>query len=263
VELFNNIKKIVLVVEYNGRRYNGFQWQKSVPTVQDELEKAIFKLTGERRRVIAACRTDTGVHARGQVVSFRTESGLMPPVFTRGLNHYLPGDIGITGALAVSERFNVRKDAARREYRYYIWNRRSRSPLEADYSFHVAGKLNIDAMDRAGRLLIGRHDFASFATAWDRKESTVREVFESGVTAENGKVIYRIVAGSFLTHQVRNTAGALLRVGTGKMQIEEFKQVLEAKKVSLAGPAAPAHGLCLIRVIYPEDSEFKYENLCA
>ncbi len=261
--LFNNINKIVLVVEYNGRQYYGFQWQKGVPTIQDELEKAIRKLTGEQLRVIAASRTDTGVHARGQVISFRTESRLPPETFTSGLNHYLPGDIAVTGACRVSEKFNVRKDAVRREYRYYIINRRSRSPLEEDQAFHVGEKLNIDLMDQAGGLLIGKHDLISFATAWDRQESTVRQVYASGVTAENGKIVFRIVAGSFLTHQVRNTMGTLIRVGTGRMEIEEFKRILEAKKVSTAGPAAPAHGLCLIEVVYPENSEFKYENLCA
>lgn len=261
--LFNNINKIVLVVEYNGRQYCGFQWQKGAPTIQSELEKAILKLTGEQRRVIAACRTDTGVHARGQVVSFRTESRLPPKTFTRGLNHYLPEDIAIAGACSVSEKFNVRKDAARREYRYYILNRPSRSPLAEEQAFHVAEKLNIDLMDRAAGLLVGKHDLISFATAWDRQESTVRQVFESGVTAENGKIVFKIVAGSFLTHQVRNTVGTLLRVGTGRMDIKEFKGILEARKVSTAGPAAPAHGLCLIQVVYPEGSEFKYENLCA
>ncbi|MCX6004330.1 MAG: tRNA pseudouridine(38-40) synthase TruA [Chloroflexi bacterium] len=263
MELFNNLKKVVLVIEYEGERYCGFQWQKGSPTVQDELEKAIQKLTAESVKVIAACRTDTGVHAIGQVVSFRTHSELPPQTFIRGLNHYLPGDISVTRAGFVSERFNVRKEALKREYEYRILNRQSRSPLVADYSFLVPYKLNIESMNTASGLLIGEHDFASFVTTWDRKEkSTVRRVYEAEVIKKDDMVTVRIVANSFLTHQVRNTAGTLLQVGSGKIGVEEFKNILEAKRLSLAGPTAPAKGLCLTGVIYPENSEFKYENLC-
>ncbi len=262
MKLFNNIEKIVLVVEYNGKHYHGFQWQKGVPTVQDELEKAICKLTGENRRVLAACRTDAGVHASGQVVSFRTGSGFPPKAFIGGLNHYLPEDISVRGAGIVSERFNVMKDAVRREYRYRIMNRRTRSPLFRDYYYIVEAELDIGLMDEASKLLIGEHDFASFVTAWDRDGGTVRHIYDAGVTREGEVVTFQVVANAFLTHQVRNIVGTLIRIGTGKIGIEEFKSILELKKLSLAGPTAPAHGLCLMKVIYADCSEFKYENLC-
>jgi tRNA pseudouridine38-40 synthase len=261
--LFNNLKKVVLVIEYKGERYYGFQWQKASPTIQDELEKAIQKLTAESVKVIAACRTDRGVHAKGQVVSLRTCSELLPQTFIRGLNHYLPDDISVIMAGFVSDRFNVRKEALKREYEYRILNRQSRSPLAADFSFLVPYKLNIEKMNTASSLLIGEHDFASFVTSWEKKErSTVRRVYEASLIREDNMVIFHIMANSFLTHQVRNTVGILIQVGSGKISIEEFKNILEAKRLSLAGPAAPAKGLCLTRVIYPEDSEFKYENLC-
>jgi len=262
VEIFNKIRKIVLVVEYNGGRYFGFQWQKDRPTIQDELEKAILKLTGEERRVIAACRTDTGVHARGQVASVRTGSTIPVKAFVSGLNHFLPPDISILKAGMVTDRFNVMKDAVSREYKYLILNRRSRASLGNDMYYHVSAELDDGQMDLASKLLIGEHDFASFVTDWDREESTVRTIYDAGVEREGDQIAFRIRAKSFLTHQVRNVVGTLVRVGMGKMGTEEFRNILEMKKLSLAGPTAPAHGLCLMKVIYADNSEFKYENLC-
>jgi len=262
MKLFNNIKKIVLVIEYNGRCYSGFQWQKGVPTIQDELEKAIQKLTGENGRVLAACRTDTGVHAKGQVACFRTSSNLPPQTYVSGLNHYLPHDISVKGAGIVSENFNVMKDAVNREYRYLILNRRSRSPLARDFYFMVKSELDTGLMNEASKTLIGQHDFASFVTAWDRDADTVRHIYDAGVAREGEKVTFQVIANAFLTHQVRNIVGTLIRVGTGKIGIEEFKNILELKQLSLAGPTVPAHGLCLMKVTYADYSEFKYENLC-
>lgn len=262
MELFNNLRKIVLVIEYNGKCYHGFQWQKGLPTIQDELEKAMYKLTGESRRVLAACRTDTGVHAKGQVVTFRACSILPPRTLLSGLNHFLPDDIAVARAGAIGESFNVMKDATKREYKYQILNRKSRSPLASDFYFQVGAELDVDIMDKAGKLLVGERDFASFVTSWDREESTVRHIYDIEVRKEGERVTLRVVANSFLTHQVRNIMGTLIRVGTKKIGLDEFNNILESKKLSLAGPTAPAHGLCLMKVIYTENSEFKYENLC-
>jgi len=263
MEFFNNINKIVLVIEYNGKLYCGFQWQKGVPTIQDELEKAIKKLTGETRRVLASSRTDTGVHAQGQVVCFRTGSSLSPHKFVSGLNHYLPDDIAVRGAARVSQRFNVMKDAVGREYRYRILNRKTRSPLTRDFYFMVRPELDAGLMDEASKLLIGEHDFASFVTAWDRDEGTVRHIYDARVTREGEEVTFQVIANAFLTHQVRNIVGTLIRVGSRKIGIEEFNNILEMKQLALAGPTVPAHGLCLIKVTYADNSEFRYENLCA
>jgi tRNA pseudouridine38-40 synthase len=261
-ELFNNFNKIVLVVEYDGREYYGFQWQANQPTIQAELEQAIQKLTGERSRVTSASRTDTGVHARSQVVTFRTRSALPPGKFVRALNHYLPDDIAVKAAGRVSARFNVMKDAVSREYDYRILNNSNRSPLAVGFVHRVPGKLDIGLMDEACKLLEGEHDFASFASALGTRKNTVRRVFEAGMKVEGGLAHFGIVASSFLPHQVRNTVGLLIRVGKRKVTKEEFKQVIEMKKVGLAGPAAPPCGLYLVKVNYPEDSELKYENLC-
>jgi len=247
---------MLLIMEYDGTKYYGFQLQASQPTVQGEIESALLKLTGEKVRVLAASRTDTGVHAHEQVVSFRTTSLLPERAFVGGLNHYLPEDIAVRDAFRVSDAFHVRRNAATREYHYVILNRTARSPIRHRFAHHVPGKLDVAAMNEACQCLIGEHDFASFATALESKtKSTVRRVYQADVTKDGDLITFRIVASSFLPHQVRNTVGALIRVGLGKMTADEFRSILEARTPGLDGPTAPAHGLCLMRVNYPRSWE--------
>ena len=254
--------KILLVMEYDGTRYHGFQWQDGLPSIQGELEKALTRLTGERRRVISASRTDAGVHARGQVVSFRTGSALSTHSFVGGLNHYLPNDIAVKSAYRINDTFNVRREAISREYSYYILNRPTRSPIREGFAYLVAGKLDIEAMNQACSTLVGEHDFASFAGRNGASvKSTVRRVFRAVVEREGELVIFNIAASSFLLHQVRNTVGALIRVGLGKVTLDEFNSIIEARELALAGPTAPAYGLCLNRVNYPGPLENYDENL--
>lgn len=259
--LFAEKRKIVLILEYNGTNYFGFQWQQDKPTVQDEIEKALWRLTKEKLRVISASRTDTGVHAKGQVVSFRTTSELSPKTFVSGLNHYLPKDIAVKEAYQVAGSLNIRKEAISREYKYYILNRKTRSPLAEDFSHLVKEALDVDAMNSACLVLLGEHDFISFASALSasRLKNTVRRVYEARVQREGEIVVFTIVANSFLPHQVRNTVGSLIRVGLGRMSIAGFKKIVGAKKPALSGPAAPASGLHLIKVNYPFSFEEKAE----
>lgn len=246
------MSKIVLVIEYNGTNYHGFQWQAGLPSIQQELERAIRRLTGERVRVLAASRTDAGVHALGQVVSFRTKSTLPTRSFVGGLNYYLPRDIAVKAAYRVEESFNVRRDAISREYSYYILNSPTRSPMREGYCYFLNRPIDIEAANQAARLLIGEHDLASFASQnGSRPRNTKKRVYHAGFRREGELVIFDMVANSFLPHQVRNTVGALIRVGLGKMSVEEFKQIIEAKKPGLAGPTVPACGLYLTRINYP------------
>jgi len=247
-----NSSQILLIIEYDGSGYHGFQWQNGLPSVQKELEKAISKLTGERRRVIAASRTDAGVHAQGQVVGFKTSSELAASNFISGLNHYLPGDIAVKAAYRVNDAFRVRRGPLSREYSYYILNSPTRSPMREGRAHRVAGQLDVEAMNRASRMLIGQHDFASFVSgdgSW--LESTVRNVLSAGVAREGELVVFRMTANSFLPHQVRNTVGTLVRVGLGRVNLNEFRSIMEARLPGRAGPTAPACGLCLDRVNYP------------
>lgn len=250
------LTRIVLIVEYDGSRYCGFQLQASLPTIQDEIEAALERLTGDRARVAAASRTDSGVHARGQVVSFRTGSPLAPGTFIGGLNYYLPRDIAVKAAYRVGDSFSVRRQALSREYSYYILNSPTRSPIKAGFSHLVSGELNIKAMNQAAQALIGEHDFASFASSLGPEiKSTRRRVYQARVAREGQLVVFNIVANSFLPHQVRSTAGALIRVGRGKMTAAEFSSIIEARKPGLAGPIVPACGLCLMKVNYREHFE--------
>jgi len=248
--------KIVLIVEYDGANYHGFQLQAELPTIQGEMEEALQKLTGERIRVIAASRTDAGVHARGQVVSFRTRSLLPPLTFVQGLNHYLPGDIAVKAAHRVAESFSVRRSALSREYNYYILNSLTRSPLRQRLSYLVTRELNIDAMNQACQALVGKHDLASFASNLGVEiKNTVRTVYRAEIAKESDLTVFNMVANSFLPHQVRNTVGTLIRVGLGKMTVDEFHSIMEMRKIGQAGSTAPARGLCLMRINYPHPFE--------
>jgi tRNA pseudouridine38-40 synthase len=257
------IRRLVLIVEYRGSNYYGFQLQAKLPTVQDELEKALYRLTGEKTRVASASRTDTGVHASGQVASFKTRSTLGLDKFLGGLNYYLPIDIAVKAVYRVEDSFNIRSKAVSREYKYYILNSRVRSPLWDDYSFQVGGELDIEAMNSAAGQLVGEHDFASFTSNLGVElKSTVRRVYYACFDRDGEMVIFNIKASSFLPHQVRNTIGALIRVGQGKMTGEEFHSIMLARKLGLAGPAAPARGLCLIKVNYNKSlGEENSENI--
>jgi tRNA pseudouridine38-40 synthase len=244
---------IILIIEYDGTEYHGSQFQKNAPTIQGELEKALNMLTGEKIRIKTASRTDAGVHARGQVISFGTNSPLPRKSFIDGLNHYLPRDIAVKEAFKTTEPFDVRRRAVSREYRYFILNDRTRSPMRQGFAWRVTGNLDIKVMNDACRALIGRHDFASFVSSAGtaRQKRTVRDVFEAEITQDGDMIVFRMVANSFLPHQVRNTAGSIVRVGQGKMTVEEFRHMVEAPNPGLAGPTAPAEGLCLVRVNYP------------
>lgn len=244
--------KIALILEYNGRNYYGFQLQSGLPTVQGELETALGKLTGRASRVTAAGRTDAGVHARGQVASFRTDSGLPLSKFVSGLNHYLPDDIAVKAAYRADDDFDVRRAAVSREYNYYILNSPTPSPMRREFAHLVTGFLDVEAMNEACRAIVGRHDLASFVTGdWSWLKDTVRTVHRAEWTGEGDMVVFGIEAGSFLPHQVRNTVGALLRVGLGQLEVSEFRRIAAAATPGLAGPTAPANGLCLMRVNYP------------
>ena len=249
--------KIILTIEYDGTDYHGSQWQANAPTIQGEIEKALKMLTGEKIRIKIAGRTDAGVHARGQVVAFDTASPLPLRSFIDGLNHYLPPGIAVQKAYHADNNFDVRRKAVSREYRYYILNSPTRSPLRDRFAWRVDGNLDVESMNRACEALIGRHDFASFVASAGtaRQKRTVRDVYKAEITRDSDMIVFEIVASSFLPHQVRNTVGALIKVGQGHMTIEEFNNMVTAAKPGLTGPMAPPEGLCLVRVNYPVDFE--------
>ena len=246
------VTRVVLIIEYDGRCYHGSQLQAGPTTIQGEIEQAIRGLTGERCRIAAASRTDAGVHARGQVVSFRTDSLLPEQTFVKGINYYLPRDIAVKAAYRVADSFDVRRNAVSREYNYYILNGLTRSPIWRGFSHLVGGQLDIEAINEACQALLGEHDFASFASRiGTEKKCTVRYVYRAVMERQGELAIFNMVANSFLPHQVRNTVGLLIKVGLGRVSTSEFCSIIEARVPGLAGPMAPACGLCLMRVNYP------------
>jgi tRNA pseudouridine38-40 synthase len=245
--------RIALVVEYDGTNYYGSQLQANRTTIQAEIEKALENLTGEKVHITAASRTDTGVHARGQLISFKTTKTLPLEAFIHGLNHHLPDDIAVRSACRTALAFNPRRMAISRVYTYSILNSITRSPLTTRFAHRVAGNLDSEIMNYACQSLVGIHDFASFASDIGDKleKSTIRNVYRADVIRKGEMIIFTIVANAFLRHQIRNTAGALVQVGLGKISTTEFAHLLVVKQPGLAGPALPACGLCLEQVNYP------------
>jgi tRNA pseudouridine38-40 synthase len=246
----NWLSKFILLIEYDGTHYYGFQWQVGLPTIQSELEQAIRRFCGQSSRVVAASRTDAGVHARGQVVGFWAKSTLDTMTLVRALNYYLPGDIAVKEAYRAADDFNVRRDALSREYHYFILNSNTRSPFSRRFALFMPKVLDIRAMNEACQLIRGEHDFVSFASSLDGNMSTLRNVYEAEIEKKGDFTVFRIVANSFLPHQVRSTVGLLIRLGLGKIGIEDFRDIMEARSLGLAGPLSPACGLCLKKVNY-------------
>jgi tRNA pseudouridine38-40 synthase len=244
-------RRLALVVEYDGTAYAGSQRQAGAPTIQSRLEEALSTLTGSEIAISLAGRTDAGVHARGQVISFKTAAALPLRAFVHGLNQHLPGDIAVRSAKVVAEDFDPRRQAVKREYEYLILNRDTRSPLWQNKAYHLPGKLDMELMNQAAAELIGEHDFASFCCGLDSaSHSTVRRIYDAQFARQNDIISFRITGNAFLPHQVRATVGALIRVGQGKQTVAHFKSMLEAGQPGLAGPTAPACGLYLNKVTY-------------
>ena len=258
------LRRIALLIEYDGARYRGFQWQPDSLTIQSELELAIEKLTGEKVRVAGAGRTDSGVHARAQVAAFLTSSNHPPETLLQGLNHHLPDDISVHKVSEVDLGFDPRRDAVSRRYRYVIYNAPSSSPLHRRRACHVRGELDVTTMDVAAKLLVGVHDFASFARSPEAPgASTVRHVTESSVRRDGKFVIIEMEGNAFLTHQVRRTAGVLVEVGRGRMTTEEFRELIEDPTPGLAGPTLVPEGLYLEEVRYPDPRPFPVNETVA
>ncbi|MBF6600051.1 MAG: tRNA pseudouridine(38-40) synthase TruA [Dehalococcoidia bacterium] len=241
-------RRIAVLMEYDGTAYRGSQYQENGPTIQAELEGALKGLTGEDRRIAFAGRTDAGVHALGQVAAFDTRVRLDAAAFVRGLDHFLPPDIAVLAAREVDSRFDPRRDARSRLYRYRIAMRPVRPALDRERAWHVGRQLDVAAMARAARRLEGRHDFAAFAAPYEgRAERTLRRCEVTTAGSDLGVVME---AEAFLPHQVRRTVGPLVAVGSGRLHEDELVRLLDEARPSSAGPAAPACGLYLVSITY-------------
>ena len=245
--------RLGLVIEYDGTDYAGWQVQPHQPTIQGALERALAIVLGESVRVEAAGRTDAGVHARGQVVAFSTEKAPDLQSLQRSLNALAGAGIGVRELREVKSDFDPRRDARQRAYEYRIHNHPWPSPFCRRYAWHVREPLNVEAVGQAASLLIGEHDFGSFQAADCDAETSVRRIFRSAIATDGDDLVYSVTATAFLRHMVRNIVGTLVEVGRGGRTVENVRALLEARNRPLAGPTAPAHGLCLVRVEYDGD----------
>jgi tRNA pseudouridine38-40 synthase len=247
------MRNIKLVLEYNGSKFFGFQKQLGQPTIQEVLEKALSGFFNRKMKIAAASgRTDTGVHAEGQVVNFRTSSTHGLKQIQKGLNALLPPPVVVKNIEEVRACFHARYGVRSKAYEYRIWNHPCRSPLAAGRAFHVPYPLDLAGMRKAARTFIGKHDFRSFTSVSSMKKgsSCVRTIKCFQIKRQGHFVLMHVEADGFLYHMIRNMVGTLLEVGRGKRKVEDITAILKAKDRRLAGMTAPSEGLTLIRVTY-------------
>ncbi len=281
---------IAALVAYDGTRYRGFQRQAAGrgPTVQDEIETAIARILGsaEERaggaRLVGAGRTDSGVHATGQVVNFSATTRLDEAAWLRALNAHLPDDIAIRATRFVDDVFHARLSAQGRRYRYCIVCAPTRDPLRERYAWRSPQRLDVAAMDAAAALLVGEHDFGAFGSSpWDQRGEAARHTVrrltlarcqwlpprpfadddplpvvrqaDTSAAAEADEIAFDFAANAFLTGMARRLVGTLALVGAGRLGVADVGRILESRDKTRAGPAAPPHGLCLTRVEYPAE----------
>jgi tRNA pseudouridine38-40 synthase len=240
-----------LTIEYDGRPYNGFQLQAGQPTVQGTLERALMAFCGQELRIVAAGRTDTGVHATGQVIHVDLAKAWRPEVVRDALNaHLVPEPVSVLSAEVAPTDFHARFSATGRRYLYRILNRQSRPALAYGRVWHVKKPLDAEAMHAAARALVGQHDFTTFRDAACQAKSPVKTLDNVAILREGEAVLLEFAARSFLHRQVRSMTGSLAEVGLGRWSAADLKAALEARDRKACGPVAPADGLYLTEVVY-------------
>jgi tRNA pseudouridine38-40 synthase len=286
------MRNIGLKLAYDGTNYCGWQVQANGPSIQAELERSIEQLTGSHSRVLSAGRTDSGVHALGQVASFHTESGIPGERFQPALQQFLPEDVVVLESREVAHDFHATFSAKRKRYRYVIHHGRAAFPFVRRFAYHLSVDLDVAAMQAAAQVLIGTHDFRSFETDWPNKATSVRTVFEiefarrehwplwtnvsslasavgemsgmTGVQSTSGDFISMdIVADGFLYNMVRTIVGTLINVGRHTWTAADVSRILHAQKRSAAGATAPACGLYLVHVDYGDAWHAVFESTSA
>ena len=244
------MRNIKLVLEYDGTNYYGWQTQPNLPTIQGTIEDALEKLTKTPIQLIGAGRTDSGVHAAGQVANFRTPSQIPLIAFQKGLNATLPRDIVVCSATEVSADFHARFSATRRRYRYTILNREYPSALSRQTSYFCSDALNVERINAVSQLLIGKKDFSSFQKTGSDRINPVCEIYEACWWQKEPYIYFEIEADSFLRGMVRGIVGTILKCMKYQDADTQLHRILEAKDRAAAGMSAPAHGLSLVSVKY-------------
>lgn len=241
------MRRIRLTVAYDGTNYHGWQLQNNGITIEAELNRCLTQLLGEQIQVIGASRTDSGVHALGNIAVFDTETRMPADKVSYALNQRLPEDIRIQKSEEVALDWHPRHCESRKTYEYRIYRGEFPMPTKRLYSYFTYHPLNVENMRKAAALLVGEHDFKSFCQTGAQVESTVRTLYSLEIEEQGAELVLRVCGNGFLYNMVRIIAGTLMEAGWGKRQPEEMKAILEAKSRSAAGPTAPACGLTLLK----------------
>lgn len=244
------LKRIKLVIEYDGSCFHGWQIQHNVATIQEEVEKAIFRITGEKTSVYGSGRTDAGVHAYGQAAHFDTKSKIPAEKFSEVLNTVLPPSIAVISSEEVCSDFHARFSAVNKTYKYKILNRRFRSPIMEKKAWHIPYPLDIQSMNKAAADFIGFHDFSAFCASGHSVTSFERHIYASEWTVEDGCLVYTVTGNGFLYNMVRIMTGTMVEIGLKKRPVDGILELIENKDRRQAGVTAPPHGLYLWEVNY-------------
>ena len=242
------MKRIMLTVAYDGTHYCGWQIQPNGVTVEEVLNRELSKLLGETVRVQGASRTDSGVHAMGNLCIFDTETRIPAEKICYAVNQGLPPDIAVRKSEEVPVHFHPRKCDSVKTYEYTIYNEKLPNPVFRLYSYFFYTPLDVEAMRQGAAALVGEHDFKSFCSAGSQVETTVRTILDLDVKREGSLIKIRVSGTGFLYNMVRIIAGTLIRVGTGYWTPGTVAEILEKKDRTFAGPKAPAEGLCLMEI---------------
>ncbi|MDI3312315.1 MAG: tRNA pseudouridine(38-40) synthase TruA [Thermoanaerobacterium sp.] len=244
------MRNIVLVIEYDGTNYHGWQIQKNALTIQEVITKAIKKITLEDVNLIGSSRTDAGVHALNQVANFTSNCNIPASKIPNALNSLLPKDIVIKDAYDADMDFHSRYSAKGKRYKYIIYNRKFNSPIYRNYSWHISNELDLDRMTESLMYLKGTHDFSAFKASGSSVKDSVRTVRDILLKKNDFNVEFEIEADGFLYNMVRIIVGTIVDVGLGKINPIDVKEILDSKNRCMAGKTAPPQGLFLTKIYY-------------
>lgn len=244
------MRNIKIIIEYDGKGFNGWQKQPNKLNIQGEIERAIQEITGEEVDLIASGRTDAGVHSLGQTANFKTNSSIPIEKFSKAINSKLKKSIVIKSAEEVDERFHSRYSVKSKTYRYIINNSENGTAIYRGLEYHVPMKLNYEKMNEAIKYFIGEHDFKGFKASGTSSKSSVRTIFNGEVKKEGERIIIEITGSGFLYNMVRIIAGTLVDIGLEKIKPEEIPDIIESKDRTRAGKTLPPQGLYLLKVEY-------------
>ena len=238
-------------IEYDGTKFVGWQYQKNGLSIQEIIQKAIFKFSGEKIIIFGAGRTDSGVHATGQIAHFDLKKKIKKKNFILGVNQYIGNNpVTILNIIKTDNNFHSRFDAKKRTYQYVIINRQSPLALEKNKAWHIRKKLDLKSMKKGARLLLGTHDFSTFRASSCGAKSPIKTLRRVSIKKKKDKLIFKFISKSFLQQQVRSMVGCIKYLGEGKWELDEFKKAFESKNRLKCAPPAPSCGLYLTKINY-------------